>query len=177
MLDQTNLDIYGDAPLPWSRAEKQLEATGGTNLTHFLATVRPDGRPHVAGVGALWVDGKFYFTSGPRLRKSRNLATNPRGAVSVSLDDIDVAVQGAARKVTDPDTLERVANVYASLGWPAQVSAGAITARIDSPHFPCGTPITAHSSTSGCSMIDDSTSGEYTFSPPGLIMSFLRSRM
>ena len=36
------------------------------------------------------VDDKFYFVSGSRLRKSRNLAANPRCAVPVSLGDIDV---------------------------------------------------------------------------------------
>ena len=135
-IEEQNLDIYGHDPIPWPRASKQLatqareEAKG---RTCWLATADEDGSPHLAAVGAIWLDDKFYFTSGPRLRKSRNLATNPRGAVSVSLDDIDVVVQGAARKVTDPDTLERGANVYASLGWPARVSAGAITAEFSAP--------------------------------------------
>ncbi|WP_425456974.1 pyridoxamine 5'-phosphate oxidase family protein [Actinomadura hallensis] len=39
--------------------------------------MRPDGRPHAAGVGALWYDGDLYFTSGPGTRKSRDLAANP----------------------------------------------------------------------------------------------------
>ena len=70
-----NLDIYGHPPIPWSRAEKQLEAAvAGTDAYFFLATARPDGRPHVAGVGAVWVDGRFYVVSGPGTRKSRNLA-------------------------------------------------------------------------------------------------------
>ena len=56
-----NLDIYGAAPIPWSRALKQLDA--GTGGTYWLATTNPDGRPHVAAVGALWVDGRIYFTS------------------------------------------------------------------------------------------------------------------
>lgn len=43
-MDQTNLDIYGHAPLPWSRAADQLDAAVGQNVTHFLATVRRDGR-------------------------------------------------------------------------------------------------------------------------------------
>ncbi|HZM82291.1 MAG TPA: hypothetical protein VFC19_41760 [Candidatus Limnocylindrales bacterium] len=30
-----------------------------SDLTFFGATVRPDGRPHSAGVGATWVDGAF----------------------------------------------------------------------------------------------------------------------
>jgi hypothetical protein len=71
-MDQKNLDIYGHPPIPWSRAGHQLDA--GTGDGHFLATVRPDGRPHVAGIGALWGDGKFYFVSSARTRKSRNLA-------------------------------------------------------------------------------------------------------
>src|SRR5260370_10236221 len=133
---EQNLDIYGHAAIPWSRALKQLEALAreeGPGRTRWLATTDPDGRPHLAAVGAIWVDGKFYFVSGPRLRKSRNLASNPRCAVSVSLDAIDVVVEGAARKLTDPAILERVANLYASLGWPARASGGAITAEYSAP--------------------------------------------
>jgi len=132
-MDETNLDIYGSAPLPWSRAEKQLEATAGTNLTHFLATVRPDGRPHVAGVGALWVDGRFYFTSGAGTRKSRNLAENPNCVISVSLTGIDLVMEGAAVKVTDDETLQHLAERYAAQGWPASVKDGAFTAEYSAP--------------------------------------------
>ena len=53
--------------------------------------------------------------------------------MSVSLEDIDVVVEGAARKVTDSTILERVANLYASLGWPARASGGAITAEFSAP--------------------------------------------
>jgi hypothetical protein len=131
-MDQTNLDIYGSAPLPWSRPEKQLEATAGTNLTH-LATVRPDGRPHVAGVGALWVDGRFYFTSGPGTRKSRNLAGKGDCVISVKLPDIDLVVEGIATKVTDEQTLRRLAQLYDAQGWPATVKDGSLTAPFSAP--------------------------------------------
>ena len=135
-MDEQNLDIYGHEPIPWSRALKQLEVQAreqGPGRTCWLATAGADGRPHIAAVGALWGDDPFYFTSGPRTRKSQNLATNPNCAVSVSLDDIDVVVEGTARKVTDMPTLERVANLYASLGWPARASNGAITAEFSAP--------------------------------------------
>jgi pyridoxine/pyridoxamine 5'-phosphate oxidase len=135
-MEEQNLDIYGHDPIPWSRAANQLAAQAreeGKGRTCWLATTDPDGKPHLAAVGALWVDDKFYFTSGPRLRKSRNLAANPRCAISVSLNDIDVVVEGTARKVTDPLALERVANLYASLGWPARASSGAITAEFSAP--------------------------------------------
>lgn len=135
-MDEHNLDIYGHEPIPWSRALEQLDPHArekGSERTFWLATAGSDGKPHLAAVGALWVDDHFYFTSGPRTRKSRNLATNPNCAVSVSLDDIDVVVEGTARKVTDMPTLERVANLYASLGWPARASDRAITAEFSAP--------------------------------------------
>ena len=132
-MDETNLDIYGSAPLPWSRAEKQLEATAGTNLTHFLATVRPDGRPHVAGVGALWVGGRFYFTSGAGTRKSRNLAEKADCVISVKLPDIDLVVEGVASKVSDDETLRRLAELYDAQGWPATVKDGSLTAPFSAP--------------------------------------------
>src|SRR5438105_4798766 len=74
-MEQTNLDIYGAAPLPWTRALAVLEA--GSATASWLATTRPDGRPHLAGVGATWVEGRLYFTSGAGTRKSGNLAVNP----------------------------------------------------------------------------------------------------
>jgi len=118
-MDQKNLDIYGHPPIPWSRAGHQLDA--GTGDGHFLATVRPDGRPHVAGIGALWGDGKFYFVSSARTRKSRNLAERADCVISVTLPDLDLIVEGKATKVTDGPTLQRLAERYDAQGWPATV--------------------------------------------------------
>ena len=126
-----NLDIYGAKPLPWSRALKQLSSS--TAGTYWLATTRPDGRPHVAGVGALWVDGKIYFVSGSRTRKSRNLEANPSCVVSVSLTGVDLVLEGRAIRVTDRPTLLRLAKRYAAQGWPASVSGAAFTAEYSAP--------------------------------------------
>jgi hypothetical protein len=132
-MQQTNLDIYGGAPIPWSRALDQLQDASVRKIT-WLATVRPDGRPHVAGVGALWLDGKFYFTSGAGTRKSRNLAENPNCVISVKLTDLDLVVEGTATWVTDGATLQRLAERYVAQGWPASVGEGAtITAPYSAP--------------------------------------------
>jgi len=128
---EKNLDIYGSAPLLWSRALKQLEA--GTAASYWLATTKPDGRPHVAVVGALWVDGKIYFTSGTRTRKGRNLAANPACVFSVSLAGIDLVVEGSAVRITDRPTLLRLAQRYAAQGWPASVRGEALTAKYSAP--------------------------------------------
>src|SRR5262245_25251524 len=58
-MDQKNLaDLYHLDPIPWSVALAALESNEPQQHTPFLATVRPDGRPHMAGVGALWDEGK-----------------------------------------------------------------------------------------------------------------------
>jgi len=139
-MEEKNLDIYGSPPIPWERALAQLKAAstetqdeGHPHKTFWLATVRPDGRPHVAGVGALWVDGKFYFTSGAGTRKSRNLAKNPNCVISVSLRDLDLVVEGTVVRVTDEPTLQRLAELYATQGWPARVGDGALTAEYSAP--------------------------------------------
>ena len=129
-----NLDRYGSAELPWSRPRDILaQDTPGTALTFFVATVRPDGRPHSAGVGGVWVDDTLYFVSGPGTRKSRNLAANPACTVSVALRGIDLVLEGEAHRVTDRSTLERLAGVYRSGGWPAEVDGDAYTAPFSAP--------------------------------------------
>ena len=133
-MDQKNLDIYGSEPIPWSRPLAELEGfAAGPSQSTWLATTRPDGRPHLAGVGALWLDGKFYFTSGAGTRKSRNLTGNPSCAISVSLPGIDLVVEGTAARVTDDATLHRLADRYKAQGWEPTVKDGAFTAEFSAP--------------------------------------------
>jgi pyridoxine/pyridoxamine 5'-phosphate oxidase len=134
-MEAKNLDIYGDPTIPWSRALEQLEAPADSQAprTTWLSTVDSDGRSHLAGVGALWVDGTFYFTSGPGTRKSRNLTANPNCALSMALPGLDLVVEGRAAKVTDQATLERLAQRYADQGWPVQAKDGALTAEHSAP--------------------------------------------
>ncbi|WIX83402.1 pyridoxamine 5'-phosphate oxidase family protein [Amycolatopsis carbonis] len=134
-----NLDIYGHAELPWSRPLELLRSdTPTADLAFFLTTVRPDGRPHTAGVGAVWDSGTLYFVSGPGTLKSRLLAGNPWCSFGVRLTGVDLTLEGWASRVTGPDTLERLAAVYRSVGWPATVSESAFTAPYSAPS--AGTP-------------------------------------
>jgi hypothetical protein len=141
-IEVTNLDIYGSPPLEWSRVRAALEGGQGQatvgdsdpdNRTFWLATASPDGRPHAAGIGALWVDDRVWFVSGPGTRKSRNLAANPACAVSVSLPGIDLVIEGRARRVTDSASLEQLAKAYRDQGWPTQVEGDAFTAPYNAP--------------------------------------------
>ncbi|NYI93085.1 hypothetical protein HNR02_006460 [Amycolatopsis endophytica] len=129
-----NLDQYGHAELPWSRPRDVLTSdSASVDLTFFVSTVRPDGRPHSAGVGAVWVDDTLYFVSGPRTRRARNLAVNPACTVSVRLRGIDLVLEGDATRVTGSATLDHVAAFYRDSGWPTSVEGGAFTAPFTAP--------------------------------------------
>jgi len=133
-VEVTNLDIYGSPALLWSRPHDLLAA--GTPLpdpAFFLGTVRPDGRPHAAGIGALWLDGELYFVTGPATRKARNLAANPACTISVRLEGIDLTLEGEATRVTERPTLEEAARRYREGGWPAEVEGDAFTAPYSAP--------------------------------------------
>src|SRR4051812_24298659 len=91
-MDTKNLaDLYGSPRIEWSRVEERLAQgvtqapdTGGPNRhTCWLATINDDGSPHVTGVGALWADGALWFETGGETRKGRNVARDPRCALSV----------------------------------------------------------------------------------------------
>jgi len=133
-IEVTNLDRYGSPALLWSRPRDLLaKPQHGSELTFFLGTTRPDGRPHSAGIGAIWHDGDIYFTSGPETRKSRNLAANSACTISVKLEGIDLILEGDATRITDQPTLEKLAEVYREGGWPAEVKDDAFTAPFSAP--------------------------------------------
>jgi hypothetical protein len=102
-------------------------------MPRYLGTTKPDGTPHSAGIGAVWAGDAMYIVSGPDTRKSRNLAANPACTLSMRLSDLDLVLEGEAHRVTDSETLERVAAVYRDLGWPAQVEGDAFTAPYSAP--------------------------------------------
>jgi Pyridoxamine 5'-phosphate oxidase len=131
--ETTNLDRYGNPPLAWSRVREALDATQGAELTWFLGTIRPDGRPHAAGVGALYHDGDLYFVSGPETRKSQNLRKFTAGTMSVRLPGIDLVFEGEAERIKDPATVAGVAALYRQGGWPAEVQGDEITGPYSAP--------------------------------------------
>ena len=138
-LESINLDP-GESEIPWSRAVEQLdklEPRGGSRgPTCWLTTTRPDGRPYVAGVVGFWENDALYFVSGPQTRKARHIARDPRCSFAISLPDLDLVLDGAASRVTDPQTLSRVAAAFAARGWPLEVEGDCVTASFAAPTAP-----------------------------------------
>src|SRR5437016_5490879 len=98
----------GTTALPWSDAEEQLRKAD----VFWLATVRPEGRPHVVPVIAVWLDRSLYFATGHGEQKVKNLATNSQVSVTTGRNDLsegfDIVVEGRAAEVTDDAKLGRV---------------------------------------------------------------------
>jgi hypothetical protein len=103
--------------------------------TTWLTTINEDGTPHVTAVGAVWVDGTFWFQTGAGTRKSHNVARDPRCSIALSVRDADVVVEGQAAKVTDPAGVARAAKAWADGGWPVEPdpSGSGITAPFNAP--------------------------------------------
>jgi len=94
----------GTGLLPWSWAEERLVASHD----YWLATVWPDGRPHVMPVWGMWRAGELWFSSSLGSRKTRNLLAHP--VCSVTTDDAQnpVVVEGTAAIERDLDVLALV---------------------------------------------------------------------
>ena len=128
-------------PVAWDAVTEKLDSRmapapdAHNSRTTWLATVNEDGSPHVTAVGAVWVDGAFWFQTGSGTRKSRNVARDPRCSISVSVRDADVVVEGDASHVTDPAQVARLAQAWADGGWPAEPdeTGTGITAPFNAP--------------------------------------------
>ena len=112
----------GATPTPWAEVEEILRRAE----IFWISTVRADGRPHVAPLPAMWLDGVLHFSTGLAEQKARNLARNPRCILTTGNNayrhGLDVVVEGSAERVTDRSTLTRLAAMWeADLDWPYDV--------------------------------------------------------
>ena len=132
-IDERNLDGSGTPPIPWERARERLEEDAGISPTHWLATVRSDGRPRVMPVWTVWMDGAFYFVAGAATRQSKNLAQHAHCVIAVASSGLDLVVEGEATKVSDETRLRQVADAYAVQGWHPTVHNGVFYADDGAP--------------------------------------------
>jgi hypothetical protein len=134
-------DLYQLPPIEWDDVRARLEAgitqapgTGGPDHhTFWLSTIDPDNRPHMTGVGVHWIDGRYYFSGGPRSRKIRNIERDARCSFGVAVQGYDVVLEGRAERVTDDALLQRVAEEFAKGGWAPTIADGGFTHEFSAP--------------------------------------------
>jgi nitroimidazol reductase NimA-like FMN-containing flavoprotein (pyridoxamine 5'-phosphate oxidase superfamily) len=94
--------------LRWTWAEQRLRRSHN----YWMMTVRPGAKPHAMPVWGIWVDNRFYFSTGARSRKARNLQRNSACIVCTERTAEAVIVEGRAAIVSDAAVMQRLAPVY-----------------------------------------------------------------
>jgi PPOX class probable F420-dependent enzyme len=87
----------GTGLLPWSWASTRL----ASSHDYWLATVWPDGRPHVMPVWGVWIAQGLWFSCSKTSRKARNLAADGRCVLTTDDALQPVIVEGVAELVAD----------------------------------------------------------------------------
>ncbi|MCQ9709391.1 pyridoxamine 5'-phosphate oxidase family protein [Streptomyces sp. BSP1] len=127
----TTLDPRYSTPaaeaVPWSAAEDLLNRSE----VFWLTTVRPDGRPHVTPLLAVWQHGALHFATGAEERKARNLAQNQQVILTTGTNSLstglDLVLEGEASLVSDTDRLTSLATAWSTKygpDWTFHVSDG-----------------------------------------------------
>ena len=102
----------GASAVDWAQGRGAIEAAE----VFWLSTARPDGRPHVTPLLAVFLDDAMYFCTGREERKAKNLESNRHCILTTGengLDGgLDVVVEGVAAEVSDGAELGLVAAGY-----------------------------------------------------------------
>lgn len=76
--------------LPWTDIDRRLESA----RVYWIASTRPDGRPHVIPRDGLWLDGRFYYGGSAKTVHYRNITHNPHIAVHIGDGQEAIMVEG-----------------------------------------------------------------------------------
>lgn len=96
--------------LPWKWAEQRLQKS----RQYWISTTRPDGGPHTMVIWGLWMEGRFFFSTGAESRKAKNLAKDPRCVICNDNAAQAVILEGTAslQKIEDESFRKRFSRQY-----------------------------------------------------------------
>ncbi|HLL61613.1 MAG TPA: pyridoxamine 5'-phosphate oxidase family protein [Propionibacteriaceae bacterium] len=103
--------------LGWDEVEPKL----AESKTYWLATTRPDGRPHAVPVDGIWWQGALYFGGDPATVHIRNLRNDPRVVVHTESGESPVIAEGVAEwhQPSEDEINGLVTATQAKYGYPA----------------------------------------------------------
>lgn len=90
---------------------RAIEARLGRELTIWMATVRGDGRPHLAPVWFVWLGETLYFVTPKNSQKFANLRGNQNLALALPDTGSVIIIEGEAH-VADRATTETLAEYF-----------------------------------------------------------------
>jgi hypothetical protein len=74
-----------------------VEAKLSAATEFWVATTRPDGRPHVVPRWGVWLDGGFFYDGSPTTRHARNVIENPACALHLESGTDVVILEGSSQ--------------------------------------------------------------------------------
>ncbi|RIK20235.1 MAG: hypothetical protein DCC51_07745 [Anaerolineae bacterium] len=92
LLAQTQHKMRRRNPARW----RAIEARLSRESTIWLATVRGDGRPHLAPLWYIWLDEKIYICTGSESQKYVNMFNNQNVALSLADTANVLIIEGEA---------------------------------------------------------------------------------
>ncbi len=98
--------------LEWGDVEAWLIESG----EYWLASTRPDGRPHVVPRWGVWLDDVFWYDGAPTTRHTRNVELNPGCALHLESAWSTVLIVEGESRSSEPivgELGERLAAEYA----------------------------------------------------------------
>lgn len=105
--------------LEWDAVEQRLRSA----VNYWLATSRPDGRPHVVPRWGVWLDGGFWYDGSPETRHVQNLTAAPDCVLHLESGTEVVIVEGISEIAAPPGLelgtrlSEAMTSKYGDLGY------------------------------------------------------------
>lgn len=75
----------------------------------WYASVRPDGRPHIAPIWFVWVENAVWMMTTPKAVRAHNLATSDRASVAAPDTASPFILEGRSEQVVEPPEAVRQA--------------------------------------------------------------------
>lgn len=82
----------GGEYLSWPDVREQLRQA----INYWVATTRPDRRPHVAPRWGIWMDDRFWYDGSPETRHAKNLRVNSAAVLHLESGASVTIVEGSS---------------------------------------------------------------------------------
>lgn len=95
--------------LPWEQIDERLRDAP----VYWVASVRPDGRPHVVPRDGMWIDDAWYYGGSEATVHNQNLRSNPALTMHIGDGMTAIIVEGKALFEKQPAALaQRLADEH-----------------------------------------------------------------
>lgn len=121
-------------------SQAEIDAFLAQPVIARIATVRPDGRPHVVPIWFYWDGSSIFMETPPTFVKAKNLHKNPNCAITIDITEgglrfKGVVLEGKVELLTDRQSvLDMVTCIYTKYLGPEAIQSPTPKGMIQSEH-------------------------------------------